>query len=819
MAVSNVELRVDARNAISALQQVNRASGQTEQALNGIGSAASKLRTVFAGIGIVGLVQQTTRAAASFNDLQTRLKLLSSQYKEYNRAQEFALKSAAKFGQSNREALAGFTDIYARLKPLGVSLKDIETTYSGFNTVAKLSGVSAEGASAAFTQLAQALGSGRLQGDEFRSIGEQIPGLLAAVSLETGIATKDLKKFASDGKLTSDIIINALRRIETEGSGKIAALVQASDVQKFKNLQNAVDALSIAVGNQLLPILTPLIVDVTNLINAVAALPEPIKAGIAQLVKFTVEAILVKKAIQGIIALRTAFIAATTASTAAIAANGAAAATSSSAFALYANNSQALAAQSKAAAAQVTPLGNALRSIASIGIITVGINLIVNGLSNAIKANQEIAKLRGQRMAGGAAAMFGGAAPEEAKQAARQTLKAIEAERKRGIPLATRALGSLAGLVGQQTPADVMDRARLLAERELAAKATLALPTRAEMGGGGGGGGGSDKAAKASERAAKAAADEQARVEEVIRNRLAEGQITRLQSELKDKIAAAELAGDKQLAARLQGQQKELDIQFRYAQKLAEIKNTREQEAEIFLGLTELTANQRDTERELIDLQRQADQERLDSLKKFVEQQYQVNTSVKQQLDLADSIANTMGQGMTSAFNALITGAQGWEKSLQGIASGVLVDIANQLIRIFVIEQAVNAIKTFLAPAAFSYGATPLGAGGGSVGGVGTLGPNYGFPARAKGGSVMAGQPYLVGERGPELFMPGRSGGIAPTGSFGGGVNVVVNVDASGTNVQGNNSEANQLGRAVSAAVQAELIKQQRPGGLLSGTR
>ena len=330
---------------------------------------------------------------------------------------------------------------------------------------------------------------------------------------------------------------------------------------------------------------------------------------------------------------------------------------------------------------------------------------------------------------------------------------------------------------------------------------------------------GSDKAAKAAERAAKAAADEQARVEEVIRNRLAEGQITRLQSELKDRIFAAEQAGDKMLVARLQGQQKQLDIQYRYAQELAKEKDTRAQEAIIFAGLTESTANQRDTQRELVDLQRQADQERLDSLKKFVEQQYQVNTSVKQQLDLADSIANTMGQGMTSAFNALITGAQGWEKSLQDIASGVLVDIANQLIRIFVIEQAVNAIKTFLAPAAFSYGATPLGAGGGSVGGVGTLGPNYGFPARAKGGSVMAGQPYLVGERGPELFMPGRSGGIAPTGSFGGAVNVVVNVDASGSNVQGNNSEANQLGRAISAAVQAELIKQQRPGGLLSGTR
>ena len=46
--------------------------------------------------------------------------------------------------------------------------------------------------------------------------------------------------------------------------------------------------------------------------------------------------------------------------------------------------------------------------------------------------------------------------------------------------------------------------------------------------------------------------------------------------------------------------------------------------------------------------------------------------------------------------------------------------------------------------------------------------------------------------------------------------NVVVNVDASGTEVQGNQGNADQLGRLIGQAVQAELIKQKRPGGLLT---
>jgi hypothetical protein len=50
-------------------------------------------------------------------------------------------------------------------------------------------------------------------------------------------------------------------------------------------------------------------------------------------------------------------------------------------------------------------------------------------------------------------------------------------------------------------------------------------------------------------------------------------------------------------------------------------------------------------------------------------------------------------------------------------------------------------------------------------------------------------------------------------------VNVVVNVDAKGSTVEGDESGAKDLGRAISAAVQSELVKQQRPGGLLASTR
>jgi len=91
-------------------------------------------------------------------------------------------------------------------------------------------------------------------------------------------------------------------------------------------------------------------------------------------------------------------------------------------------------------------------------------------------------------------------------------------------------------------------------------------------------------------------------------------------------------------------------------------------------------------------------------------------------------------------------------------------------------------------------------------------GRNFGHAIpRANGGPVAAGSNYLVGERGPELFM--AKGGAAGGGSVG---NVIVNVTAGGAQAQGDTSQAKQLGQAIGVAVRQELIKQKRPGGLLA---
>ena len=261
MAEAVVKLRVEAGSATRALQGVQNQTNKLQRSFGG-------LRTAIAGIGIGLLAKQTVSATANFQALQIRMRVITSEFGEFAQVQQLVAKAQSQFNLSIVEATQGITDIFARLRPLNVSLKDIEKTFFGFNAIAKVAGLNATEASAAFTQLAQALGSGRLQGDEFRSIAEQVPQLLKAVSDETGIATGKLKDFASKGLLTSDILIRALSK-SAEGLGKqIEDIIDESPAEKFKKLNNELLELQLTLGAKLTPVLADAAVAAASLVDA-----------------------------------------------------------------------------------------------------------------------------------------------------------------------------------------------------------------------------------------------------------------------------------------------------------------------------------------------------------------------------------------------------------------------------------------------------------------------------------------------------------------------------------------------------------------------
>ena len=233
MAESLVKFKVDARDAIRKIRELGNATGRLAKQNLAAKKSFGGLQGVLTKLALVETGRRMTNMAASFKQTQIRLRLLSKEYGENSAAQQLAARAADKFGLSQAEALSGITDIYGRLRPIGVTLKEIETTYMGFNVATKLAGVSAQQASGAFLQLSQALGSGRLQGDEYRSIAEQLPILTQAIAKEMGKPVGQIKKLASEGKITSEVVINALRKIEQDGGARIAKLMEESPEQQF----------------------------------------------------------------------------------------------------------------------------------------------------------------------------------------------------------------------------------------------------------------------------------------------------------------------------------------------------------------------------------------------------------------------------------------------------------------------------------------------------------------------------------------------------------------------------------------------------------
>ena len=187
------------------------------------------------------------------------------------------------------------------------------------------------------------------------------------------------------------------------------------------------------------------------------------------------------------------------------------------------------------------------------------------------------------------------------------------------------------------------------------------------------------------------------------------------------------------------------------------------------------------------------------------------------------SAAEGIGSAFANSFKGVASGAMTAQEALSAFFQTVadrFLDMAAQIIAKWIEMTILNsALRLFPGGTLFT-GAGPVsGAAAFSGAGIGSAGFNLPplIPMRAAGGPVSAGSPYIVGERGPELFVPGRSGSIVPNDSLGGDMmNVVVNVDANGSNVQGDGNQANQLGKAIGIAVQQELIKQKRPGGLLA---
>jgi len=285
VAVATVDIQVNSQGAVSSIRNVNAAATQLERQVNNTNRSVKQLESAFAGLGVAvagmnafNIAKDLFATANAADTVQRRIKLVSAGLDDYRLVSESARNAAKKFNLSQTEAATAISDIYTRLRPVGFGLSEINAIYEGFNTSVKLSGVSASAASIAFMQLSQGLGSGTLQGDELRSILEQMPSIAQAIAKEMNISVGSIKQFGSEGKITSEVIVRALDRIRTEGADKLAVAMDTPQ-QKIVALNNAMEDFKVVVTSDVAPAVIGAIGQITVAVQNATQFVTDLKTG------------------------------------------------------------------------------------------------------------------------------------------------------------------------------------------------------------------------------------------------------------------------------------------------------------------------------------------------------------------------------------------------------------------------------------------------------------------------------------------------------------------------------------------------------------
>lgn len=717
MAESNVKLRVDARDAVSALNQTNNASKQLNQTLNTTsrraGTATANIQrfgisfrsVVGPMVALTGALTLANRSLNTFGKRQADLQVLAAQLERIGAGgskQLDELKAAAdRLGDATLFSQDDFIQSFNILSSFRAIAVESFTEVS--EVAADIAQVMGSDVKSATVQLAKAL--------------EDPKRGLTALS-RSGITfneaqTETIKKLVDSGKLldAQSLILETIKG-QYEGAGTAAGKGFAGALDLLS--ENAGDAAE-ALGKVLEPAATDAANALAALLEQISKIPQPAADAALKIGLITTGVILLKKAADAFIGTKLAGV---------IGAQ----------IAMYKAFGAKIYIAAAAQGALNTALGIGKALMIGLPFLAVagGIIGIADALNQAINGQKDFNKLL--------------------KDGTLEMLENELATKKASLALQERFILQGRG-EGRQADISKLNRLRdQVSELEAALIKKRAEKPKPKIKPGGG---------------TVIDEDEQKRLAQI-----AAASADRVRSLEQQTLLASALN----------------DEEKRQFERQIEIANLLENKA----GLTddqlrkelEATLNlyqQEDATRAIVaanELRKKKEKETNDAAKAALEAQQREAQRLQQLFGgIGQSISDGIVDGLTSA------------QSAAEALGNTLRNVGNQLLRL-----GINTGLKALFPGSSLFS---------------------GLLGFADGGRPPVGRPSIVGERGPELFVPDRAGTIIPNGAMG-STSIVVNVDASGSSVEGDADQAGQLGKMLGAAIQSELIKQKRPGGLLA---
>lgn len=227
MAVSVGDLLVNIKSDTTQLiSGFNKAEAAVNKTTKQMSYAVKGLIGAFVGLNTLDIAKNFTTQLDLITSANNKLKLVTKTTEEYTNAQKRLFEVAQITSAGYSETVTLYSKLSDSMGKMGKSQADIIRTVETVNKTIALSGSTASEASAAILQLGQAFGSGRLQGDELKSISENAQGLALAIAEGMGVAVGDLKQLGSEGKITSEILATALEKVANSTDEKYGKMTK-----------------------------------------------------------------------------------------------------------------------------------------------------------------------------------------------------------------------------------------------------------------------------------------------------------------------------------------------------------------------------------------------------------------------------------------------------------------------------------------------------------------------------------------------------------------------------------------------------------------
>lgn len=706
------------------------------------------------GIAWAAIGAGIIKVASDYQNLQNKLIAVTGSQSGANTAFE----NIKRIAEETRSPLSAIGDLYSKLaigtREAGKEAKDVSDLTKTFAQTLQLSGTSGVQASAAILQFGQAMASGKLAGDEFRAMMEYNPVLMMKFAEAVDIPIGQLKKLASEGALTAKALEYGMKGIAPEVQTEFEKM-NTTIGQSFTLIANNFIVMLANIESKFgifqgLANLIKTISENAQIFGAIAA--AAFGAGVARLVFGLVGAFT---------ALRTAVAGATFAQAALLALGGPAGLAALAAGVIAAG----------VAYSQLSDLmdDNTAKAEAKARADEIALKTkTAEAQKNAELAKQEIARGKAEAEAEKArkkAAQEAERAAEARQRAAARNLQSIKesiaqlnvetAAMGEKLAMDLRLVGSAEDYVEQQQKLFDLNKARDKAIADIQAKELSTQPT--------------ENARLQAEAIAQVNAqyDKQAKsLDTLIAIRVKQEQLAggRDVSKIGREGAAAVEAINVEFGARqflFEYQKRNAIALQRINAKAAEDEavlreQSKNMDQTLFDTRLQNIKNRRDAEIASLNAVTEAERKKTETSLLFSEGLAEASRNATRQIldeaAYAQELFNTAMNGFTDAIlNFTKTG----KLSFKDLFASLMAEIVKM-----------QAKKLFLQ----------------LFGGGGLFGSLLGLPAptpRAVGGPVRAGQPYVVGERGPELFVPSGPGTVVANGRFGGGMTqVVYNINA-----------------------------------------